>query len=153
MLFEALIDFALGLLDICLSLSFKFPLNLIQLADALIPECKVLLSHFADEHFDIVGLFLECLGVLIVLFLEFLPKLIDELILGCDDKLESLFLLSDGLNIRRDTLERDSHSSYYLSSDHLISSAVFFLLEATASCWMAMSLSCALLSSNILEFF
>jgi hypothetical protein len=119
----------------------------------LIPQGKVLLSHFADEHFDIVGLLLECFGVLIVLLLEFLPKLIDELIFGCDDKLESLFLFSDGLNIRRDTLERDSHSSYYLSSDHLISSAVFFLLEATASCWMAMSLSCALLSSNILEFF
>lgn len=89
-------------------------------------------------------MFLKCFGVLIVLFLEFLPKLIDKLILSSDDQLEGLFLLVDGLNRRMFTLDRDSHYSYSLSSDHLISRAVFFLLDATASCWMATNLSCAL---------
>ncbi len=50
-------------------------------------------------------------------------------------------------------LFKDSHYSYYLSSDHFISKAVFFLFESIASCWIAVNLYCALRSSYSLEFF
>lgn len=138
---ETLLDLVSGLLDVLLPFLFEYLLNLIELPDALIPECEVLFSHLADQHFDVTGLFLEGLGVLVVFLLEFLPELADEFVLGGHDLGERLLLFVDGLGGRIDTLERDSHSSYSLSSDHLIYRAVFFLLEATASCWIEISLS------------
>lgn len=153
MLFEALIHLTFSLLNISLSLSFESLLYFLEFLDALVPQCEVLLSHFADKRLDIACLFLQSFGVLIILLLQLFPKLIDELILCRHDEFKGFFLFIDCLYGRWLTLESDSHSSYSLSSDHLISRAVFFLLEATASCWMATSLSCALRSSNILEFF
>lgn len=153
MLFEALIHLTFSLLNISFSLSFESPLYFLEFLYALIPQCEVLLSHFADKRLDITCLFLQCLGVLIILLLQLFPKFIDKLILCRYDEFKGFFLFIDCLYGKWLTLESDSHSSYSLSSDHLISRAVFFLLDVTASCWMAINLYWALRSSNILEFF
>ena len=70
MLFEALIHLTFSLLNISFSLSFESPLYFLEFLYALVPQCEVLLSHFADKRLDITCLFLQCLGVLIILLLQ-----------------------------------------------------------------------------------
>lgn len=96
-LLEAFVHLGFCLLDIGLTFRLESALDLVQLLDALVPKCEVLLSHFRDQKLDVGGLLLEGLGVLIVLLLQLLPKLRDQLVLGSDDQLEGLLLLADGL--------------------------------------------------------
>jgi hypothetical protein len=95
---EAFLDLISGPLDADLAFLFEGPLDLIEFLDALISEREVLFSHFADQNFDVAGLFFECFGVLVIFFLKFLPKLVDELVFGGDDLLKGLFLLVDCLD-------------------------------------------------------
>lgn len=128
-------------------------LDVLQFLQTLVPQREVLFPHLRHQHLHVFRLRLQHLRVLVVLLLQLVLELLDQPVLRRDDQLEGFLLLLDRLHPSIPTFDSDSHSSCSFSSDHLISRAVFFLFEITASCWMAASLSWARCSSCSREFF
>ena len=69
MLFEALLDLISRLFNVPFSFLLESPLNLIQLLNALISQCEILLSHFTYEQLNVTWLLFQSFWILVILFL------------------------------------------------------------------------------------